>query len=104
MSDEVFDFLRNLVLGFTGVLGKPVCPCSDSDSIRVNKRMNEVTESVKHTSSHPHISFVIDHILSIGINNLRRSVHRCGHAFDILFNGVIVFFTDLSKIVNLFSA
>ena len=103
MSYEIFDFLRNLVLSFAGVLGKAVGAWSDSDSIRVNKGMDEVTKSVEDTASHPHICFVVNDILSIGVDNLGRSVHGCGHALNIFFDGVVVFFADLGKVINLFS-
>ena len=103
MPDEILDFLRNLVFGFTGILWKPISSRSDSDGIGVNERMNEITQGIQYTTSHPNISLIIDEIFGIRVNNFWRSVHWCCHAFNILLDGIIIFFADFCKIINLFS-
>jgi hypothetical protein len=64
--------------------------------------MDEVTQSIQHTASHPNISFMVYQILSIRINDLRRSIHWCCHAFDILLDWIVVTFTYRCEVVCLF--
>lgn len=64
--------------------------------------MNEVAQSEKHAPGHPDIGLVIYQVLQVGINNLWWSVHWCRHAFNIFFDWIVVFLTDLWEIVSLF--
>ena len=104
VPDQILDFLRHLVFGLTGILWEPIRSWSNSNSIRVHKRMNKITQGIQHTSSHPNISFVIDQILCIRIHNLGWTIHGSRHAFNILLYRIIVFFTDRWEIVCLLRA
>lgn len=102
MSNKIFNFLWNLIFCLWRIFRKSICSCCNPNCIRINKRMNKITKCIQHTSSHPNISLIVKQIFRIRINNLWRSIHWCCHAFDLFFNWIIIFFTNLSKVINLF--
>ena len=95
ISDEVFEFVWDLI--FCLARESVDCAC-DTNCIGVNKRMSEVCQSIQNASHHPNIDFFRDFILQVGINHLRRSIHRSCHCFHFLFDMIILWFVDLREV------
>ena len=98
ISNKIFYFIRHLVFGLIGVFGKSVDSSRNSHSIRINKGMREVSQSIEDTAYHPDIHLVPNFILKIGIDNFRRSVHGSGDGFDLFLNVVVLCFVDAFEI------
>ena len=60
--------------------------------------MGEVGKSVNYASDHPDIYLESNLILQIGVNNLRRSVHRCSNSLYFFLDVVILRLADIFEI------